>query len=98
MNGYVPVVVNYDYGTCSEKKNCTVNCGFQPVSQFITDNGCIIQGVMKSEFEINRIFCPTHNCMEHVYSFDREIDMGKSPSKADRKLAEDLKDGRLKLK
>jgi hypothetical protein len=54
--------------------------------------------VMKDEFEINRIFCPTHNCMEHVYSFDREIDMGKSPSKADRKLAEDLKDGRLKLK
>ena len=62
-----------------------------PVSQWITDRGCIIQGVMLREEEINGIYCPVHRAMEHVHSFDREIDMRRSPSKEDEKLAEELK-------
>ena len=50
----------------------------KPVSQFITDRGCVIQGVMKDENEKFYIYCPEHKEREHVYSFSREIDFGKS--------------------
>lgn len=62
-----------------------------PVSQWITDRGCIIQGVMLREEEINKVYCPFHREMECVHSFDREIDMRRSPNRAEEKLAEELK-------
>ena len=49
----------------------------EPISQFITDRGCIIQGVMKDENEKFHIYCHEHEKMEHVYSFSREIDLNK---------------------
>jgi len=33
--------------------------------------------VMQSENEINYIYCPEHQKIEHVHSFDREIDLSK---------------------
>jgi hypothetical protein len=62
-----------------------------PVSQWITDCGCIIQGVMMKESEINRIYCPIHKKEVHVHSFYREINMHKSPNKYDEELADQLK-------
>jgi hypothetical protein len=62
-----------------------------PVSQWITERGCIIQGVMLKEEEINWIYCAVHRTREHVHSFDREINMHKSPSKEEMKLSEELK-------
>ena len=49
-----------------------------PVSRFITDKGCVIEGVMLKSSEINYIYCPLHKTVEHVYSFEREI---KFPSR-----------------
>ena len=61
-----------------------------PVSQWITDRGCIIQGVMLKETEINEIYCAVHKAIEHVYSFDREIDIRRSPTKKEEMLAKVL--------
>jgi len=65
-----------------------------PVSQFITTKGCIIQGVMLNESEINRIWCPEHKKMEQVYSFDREISLRGRPTKLETELAKMLREGK----
>ncbi len=63
----------------------------KPVSQFITDRGCIVQGVMKDENEKFYIYCPEHKEMEHVYSFSREIDFRKDLHPKVKALIERLK-------
>jgi len=63
----------------------------KPVSQFITNKGCVIQGVMKSENEINYVYCPVHKRIEHVYSFDREVDLSKPLHPKVKALIERLK-------
>ena len=62
------------------------------VSQFITDMGCIIQGVMKDENEKFYIYCPEHEERERVYSFSREIDLRKSLHPKVEALIERLKE------
>ena len=66
---------------------------FLPVSLWITRKGCIIQGVMNDESEINKIWCPTHKTYEGVYSFDRETNFKGRPSKLERDLADKLRNG-----
>jgi hypothetical protein len=51
---------------------------------------------MLSESEINHIWCPEHRQMEHVYSFDREIFLSNRPNKAERDLAQRLREGKEK--
>ena len=63
-----------------------------PVSQFITDRGCLIQGVMKDENEKSYIYCPEHEKGERVYSFSREIDLRKPLHPKERTLIERLKE------
>lgn len=65
-----------------------------PVSQFITTKGCIIQGVMLDESEMNKIWCPIHRKMEQVYSFDREILLRDRPTKLEAELAKRLCEGK----
>lgn len=62
-----------------------------PVSQFITDRGCLIQGVMKDENEKLYIYCPDHEKMEHVTSFSREIDLRKALHPKEEALIERLR-------
>jgi hypothetical protein len=64
-----------------------------PISLWITKKGCIIQGVMNDESEINKIWCPTHRMYEGVYSFDRETLLRDRPTKAEWDLAERLRNG-----
>lgn len=63
----------------------------KPVSQFITKCGCIIQGVMKDESEIRRIFCPEHQIMARVHSFKREVDLNKPLGEKTKASIEQLK-------
>lgn len=64
-----------------------------PVSLWITKKGCIIQGVMLDEKEINKIWCPTHKQYEIVHTFDRETSLNGRPSKAECDLAKRLQNG-----
>jgi hypothetical protein len=64
-----------------------------PTSLWITKKGCIIQGVMNDESEINTIWCPTHKQKEFVHTFDRETSLRGRPSKAECELAKRLQKG-----